>query len=181
MAYKIKKTIGNGYRCGCCHQSWKRKEIVDTLEEALEEVPLENDGRETESFMSVLESVEVTDLETGYLVAWGRLSYPHGGSRGVPYKATRWVGQRGDERFDTAGSDEAWEQKLQEIMEEDRLFKIRKAEDDLKAAERKLAWERRNKYPQGGRMETERKQLERGGEPRKARAAKVRRRVNGQR
>jgi hypothetical protein len=162
MAYKIKKTIGNGYRCGCCHRSWKSKYEVDTLEEALEEVPLENDGRSQEDFESILEVIEVIDLETGYPVAWGRLSYPHGGSRGVPYKATRWKGQRGDVEFDSAGGDEAWEQKLQEIKEEDRLFKIKKAEDDLKAAERKLAWERN-----------------RSSEPRKARAAKVKRRVNG--
>jgi len=139
MAYVVQQEFFNGYRCSCCQRHWNDTKIVDTLEEVLEYVPLENSGEsDGESILDVvLESVEVKDGATGELIAWGRLSYPQFG-RYSGYKATRWVGWRGDERFDSAGSDKEWEAQLAEIRESVRREKLREAEAELATAQAKV-------------------------------------------
>lgn len=139
MAYVVQREFFNGYRCSCCQRHWSDTKIVGTLGEALEYVPLENTGESnSEDILEVvLESVEVTDGVTGELVAWGRLSYPRFG-RYSGYKATRWVGYRGDERFDSAGSDEQWEAQLAEIRKEIAGQRLKEAEAELKTAQQKV-------------------------------------------
>jgi hypothetical protein len=133
MAYVVQREFFNGYRCSCCQRYWDDTTIVKTLDEALEYVPLENDGESD----SVLESVEVTDGATGDLIAWGRLSYPQFG-RYSGYGATRWVGCRGGEKFDSAGSDEEWAAQLADIERGIRQQELDKAKAELAKAQEKV-------------------------------------------
>lgn len=138
MAYIVQTTTNNGYRCGCCYRSWEDTKIVDTLEEALEYVPTE---LETDALGGELEEVEVKDGATGELIAWGRLSYPRGRKADL-YKASRWSGYRGDEKFDSH-SDEEWKEITRKIEREKLESQIRSEETKLKAAQKNLAHYRR--------------------------------------
>lgn len=86
MAYHIEKTWFNGYRCSCCKNTHESAHWVDTLDEALAELPTEfppeNDGGTI--------SVTVKDGSTGKEVASSKVSFAPAWQRGDGYKFTGW-------------------------------------------------------------------------------------------
>jgi len=142
MAYIVQKKYFNGYRCSCCYNSWESTKIVDSLEEALSFVPLENDG--DNEFDCVLEKVEIRDGNSGEIIAYGQLSWPQfGGYSGS--KATRWYGNRNGTPFDSAESREEWEKTLKQIERQvteqkikEREISLQKTQDELSSLRNKL-------------------------------------------
>lgn len=138
MSYIVKRDLNNGYRCGCCKYSWDDVEVVDTLEEALAFVPVENDGKGD----SVLDEVEVTDGADGEMIAWGRMSRPYLG-RSYDYQATRWTGYRPDTGSFESCTKEEWEDTLNGLKRKKYEYEISKATTELEKAQKTISYNRK--------------------------------------
>lgn len=133
--YVVTKDMTNGYRCSCCSSSWDDTDWYDTLEEALDELPVEplstGDIEMTE--------VEIKDGSTGEVVAWGKMHWSSGYGKYSGYKFTCWTGYRPDtgefERItDKQGKvieGKTWKQILAELG-------IEKAQKDFDEATKKV-------------------------------------------
>ena len=138
MRYTVRRTVTNGYRCGCCHQSWRSDSEHDDLAEALEKCPTTfypGNGDQD------IEDVEVTDNETGEVIAEASMSGTRGYWQYSGYEYTRWKGYTPDGEFDlvlkgqSCRSDplgRAWADVLAEMGQ-------RKEEKERKDAEKALA------------------------------------------
>lgn len=136
MAYLIKKTWNNGYRC-CCHNSWEDTKWEDSLEKALTHVPKEFFRYEVTD--TELENVTATDGTTGEIVAQASLEYPH--YRGYMYNTQRWSGLILGEPFEEirGGKEgETWDQLINRVTEEIDRGKLKQLEDQKKAIEDKI-------------------------------------------
>jgi len=155
MRYHIKKTTYNGFRCPCCQKTNTSTWLVNTLEEALAEIPTEfpidGEGCPLE--------IVITDTLEGHDIATSQLSFPPFWSREALYQYTRWdlyiskETDRGLElrliidgsRYDVDTplkfiTDRPWAQLCDEIKEQKRSRDIAKAEADKLAAEKRLAY-----------------------------------------
>jgi len=87
MAFHVETVWYNGYRCSCCDRTHESSHWVDTIEEALAELPTEfppeNDGGTI--------SVTVKDGSTGKEVASSKVSFAPVWQRGDGYKYTAWA------------------------------------------------------------------------------------------
>lgn len=87
MAFQIKTTWFNGYRCSCCLSTYKSDRWVQTLDEALlelpNEFPSEDDGGDI--------SITIKDGSTGEVVASSEVSFAPVWQRGDGYKYTMWT------------------------------------------------------------------------------------------
>lgn len=146
MAYQITKTTSNGYRCGCCQRDWTDSEWVDTLEEALEKVPIALVDGEPHQFNGDLEvtRVEVVDGSTGEQVAWASTTWSVGYGRYSGYDYTRWAGFRPDSgSFEVVYSgrnliDKTWDEVTDELKGKHHEAERKKAERDLEDAQKRL-------------------------------------------
>lgn len=147
MAFDIEVTYSNGYRC-CCTRTWEYNESKDTLEEALQLVPVElvdGDPLQFNGDMEVTE-VEVVDTDSGEMVAWARAQWSQGYGRGSGYKYTRWTGYRPDTgKFEIVYSgqskkiEETWDQVLARLAETKRQQDLVQAERDLADAQARVS------------------------------------------
>lgn len=147
MAYHITKEFSNGYRCGCCSHSWDSEEWVDTLEEALLQVPTELVDGEPHAFNGDFEivKVEVKNGATGENEAWGSAHWSQGYGRGSGYDYTHWTGYRPDTGgFDvvysgrTKVTDRTWDECIGELREKNRARELAKAERELADAQKRV-------------------------------------------
>lgn len=146
MAYQITTTYTNGYRCSCCSRSWESSDWVDSLEEVLEQVPVELDFPSKKDYDdSELTRVSVIDGSTGEEVAWGRAFWSTGYGRYEGYSYTRWSGYRPDVGafeviYERGGKkiDRSWAEITDELKEKKRLQDQKEAERDLEDAQRRL-------------------------------------------
>jgi len=144
VAYIVTKESSNGYRCSCCRHSWEDTDWYDTLEEALEALPVEmiatGDYELTE--------VEIKDGATGEVVAWGRMDWSTGYGKYSGYKYTRWSGYRPDTgEFDyiedqggKAVTDKTWNELMAEMKKEKAEKDLGEARRKMAAAQRDIAW-----------------------------------------
>jgi hypothetical protein len=147
MAYQITKTFSNGYRCSCCARDWDYSEWADTLEEALEQVPIELVDGEPHSFNGDVEITEVTvkDGSTGEDIAWGRASWSQGYEKYSGYDYTLWSGYRPDSgSFSVVYKgrekvDKTWKEVCDELAEKRRQKDLEKAQRDLADAQKRIA------------------------------------------
>jgi len=143
MAYHLTKEHANDYRCGCCTYTWTTSKWCNTLEEALEEVPVEWPGR---GEWGELKGAAVIDGSTGEEVASVMAHWPVGYNRGTEYQYTRWYGYTPDTDFfdvvfDRSGQriDQTWEEVTATLKEEKKERDKAKAERELKEAQERLA------------------------------------------
>lgn len=162
MAFFVKITWGNGYRCSCCRRSRTSDHWVESLEEALSEVPTE---MPIWTDFGGLEHVEVIDGSNQDTIASASISYPMG-TRSAPYSYTRWSGYKDGEWFDTIiqgtnttgriyddrderapeeiratwpiVTDKTWKEIQDGAMEAYRQEQLRKAERELEEAQQKI-------------------------------------------
>lgn len=87
MAYCIESIWYNGYRCSCCRHDSESTRWVNTLDEAIAELPREFP---TESEHGGTISIRVRDGVTGNYVAESVVSWPPAYQRGDGYRFTRW-------------------------------------------------------------------------------------------
>lgn len=143
MAFHITKTQHNGYRCGCCRHEWSDETWVDTLEEALDELPLD---MPEESDFGGLYGVEIIDGSTGEKVAWGQMHWSTGYEKYSGYQYTCWSGWhpesgafeiiRAKDGSDMTGK--TWAQVLADMQAAYRAKQVRDAEKNLAEAQAKL-------------------------------------------
>lgn len=88
MAYRLKITHSNGYRCSCCRHKQDREEWFDKLADALANFPKEF-PKETDFGGDC--AWEITDGSDGTIVASSEITCPPNYKRGDAYKFTRWV------------------------------------------------------------------------------------------
>jgi hypothetical protein len=86
MAYRVETEWYNGYRCSCCTSRRTDGWFVDTLEEALAELPTEFPVEDEGGLVRVT----VTDGATGKRVAESLVSFAPVWQRGDGYKFTGW-------------------------------------------------------------------------------------------
>ena len=146
MAFHIEMTHSNGYRCSCCQSDWDSSEWAESLEDALESVPIILVDGEPHCFNGDVEITKVTvkDGSTGEEVAWASATCPgfrdYGG-----YSYTRWSGYRPDSGgFDVMYSgktkiDKTWDEVYAELTEKRRERELKKAQRDLEDAQGRLA------------------------------------------
>lgn len=146
MAFHVKIEVSNGYRCGCCAYTWDYDSWVDTLEEALAQVPTELIDGEPHAFNgdAELASVEIIDGSTGEKAAWGKASWSQGYGRGSGYQYTKWTGYRPD----TGGfeavykgrerTEETWEDLIAALASAHQAQELKKAERALAEAKAKI-------------------------------------------
>ena len=136
MSYVITRTYNNGYRCGCCYQSWDRDPIWENDREvALAHVPTTYEGDPD------LERIEVRDGSSGEVIAWAQAEWPKGFGKSESYQATHWTGHRpdvGDFEFFQGPPGMTWEQLLADLQEKDRAKRKAEAERKLKEATEEL-------------------------------------------
>lgn len=144
MSFQVIETHNNGYRCGCCHQSWDHDpEWFDSREEALEKIPR---TMPVETEWGGLERIEVIDGSTGETIAEGRLEWPFGYGKSANYQASHWYGwiepEEDQPRIyfeDFKGPGETWEASVDILKENHRALKEREAQRKLEEAQRELA------------------------------------------
>ena len=148
MAFHIKTTVSNGYRCSCCSRTWDNTDWADTLEEALEQVPIELVDGEPHPFNGDVEITEVSviDGSTGDTVAWATARWSSGYEKYSGYNYTCWSGYRPDTgRFEAVYNrggkkqDESWAEVTDRLREQRRLKDLQKAEKDLASAKSRIA------------------------------------------
>lgn len=147
MGYLIKTTTSNGYRCSCCGRDWDSTEFVDTLEEALEQVPVKLVDDEPHPFNQhyEIQRVKVTDGSTGEEVAWASATCPGYRDDGG-YSYTDWSGYRPDVGafrvlYDgRAESDKTWAEVVDALKERKRTRELAKAQRDLAQAQRMVSY-----------------------------------------
>jgi len=86
MAFHLTRTWYNGYRCSCCQHTSSSDWWVDTIEEALAELPTEFPPENDGGYISVT----VKDGSTGKEVASSKVSFAPVWQRGDGYKFTGW-------------------------------------------------------------------------------------------
>ena len=148
MAYHIEITYTNGYRCSCCLSEWERSRWVDTLEEALEQVPTELRDGEPHPYNGDMETrrITITDGSNGEEIAWASLDYPIGYTKPTLYSFTRWSGYRPDIGsfevvYDRNGCriERTWDDIIQELDESRRARELKEAQRELEKAQKKIA------------------------------------------
>jgi len=134
MGYLVERTVNNGNRCLCCHHSWEQQDEVETYEEALKEVPL----FPSKNTVGDIESVKVTDQETGDLIGWASLSFTY---ERISEHYEHWVGYREDVgKFDKVFEAHSkkplegisWAEILQQCKEKELDLKRRQAQSEVK-------------------------------------------------
>jgi len=147
MAYQIEITYSNGYRCGCCARDWEYNEEVDTLEEALERVPIDLVDGQPLMFNGDMEvtKVSVTDPE-GEEIAFASALWSQGYGRYSGYSFTRWGGYRPDSGgfesvYDSGRKrvEQSWSEVTTDLSEQQRKKDLEKAERDLAEAQSRIA------------------------------------------
>jgi hypothetical protein len=145
MAYQITTNTTNGYRCSCCMSSWDNSEWVETLEDALEQVPTVLEDGEPHSYNGDLEirRVSVIDGTTGEEIAWARAAWSEGGGKYSGYSYTCWSGYRPDiGSFETVYNrdhkqiEETWAEvmgRLKDLRQQKELDKARRDLADAQA------------------------------------------------
>ena len=120
MAYLVKKTTHNGYRCACCSYESDHSDIFDTLKEAMAEFP---DEFPEETEWGGLKSITIIDGSTNEKIAWGDIYWSTGYGKGSGYDYTRWSGWKDDKSFDIIRrgkkviTDKTWEECIEEVKE----------------------------------------------------------------
>ena len=148
MAYQITVETTNGYRCACCLSFWESSSWVETLEEALQQVPTELVDGEPHSFTgdTEIEEVTVIDGTSGEKVAWGKAWWSTGYGRYSGYDYTCWSGYRPDSgAFETVYKgqgrqqiDTSWADIQAGLKEKQRVKELAKAEAKLAEAQAKI-------------------------------------------
>jgi len=146
MAFQVEITYSNGYRCGCCARDWEHSEWVDTLQEALEKVPVELIDGDPLQFNGDMEVTKVTvvDGSTGEEVARATAHWSTGYGRYSGYNFTCWSGFRPDVgSFETvykgrAKVEETWLEVLEDLREKQAQADLAKAQADLATAQQRL-------------------------------------------
>lgn len=146
MAFHVTTVHHNSYRCSCCRRESESSRWLDSLDEALAEVPVEPPE---ESEFGGLYSVNVMDGSTGERVAWAMQSWSVGFGKYSGYTYTRWSGYRPDVgAFETIRNREGqvvegktWEALLSELSEAHRqkeIERLERVEAETRAALEKL-------------------------------------------
>jgi len=146
MAYLIKTTWNNGYRCGCCYSSWEGDDVwEEDLEKALSRIPSERPDS-TDILDFDIEKISVTDGSTGKEIACASLSYPTGFGKSAAYSFSCWSGFTPSGPFEVVYEREgktvvpkAWADVLKEMAEKKRQAEIAEAEKQKAEAEKKLS------------------------------------------
>lgn len=134
MSYLVKKTFFNGYRCGCCMTTEDSVDTCQTLEEALQHFPQGADINKLE-----LLKIKIVENSSGQKIAWGRLEWPLSGHH-TENSATRWHGFNGTTAFDSAGSLELWEKKLQSVKRDLYTRQLEEVQEEMKRLLKKEAF-----------------------------------------
>ena len=160
MSYQVKTTSYNGYRCSCCERVWESEAWFDQKVEALSRLPREFP---VETEYGGIISVVVKDGATGQEIGSSRVTWPFAYQRGDEYKYTCWTlyipgdddtdsvlleqiisGRRlsGDDEDDPPAlkliTDQSWDVICQAISLAAHAAKVKKAEAELAAAQKKL-------------------------------------------
>lgn len=147
MAFHITTETTNGYRCGCCCSTWEDSSWVDTLEEALAQVPTELVDGQPHSFNGDIEikSVTVIDGSTGEKIAWGTARWSTGYGRYSGYDYTCWSGYRPDSgpfeavyKGQKTRLDKSWSELTEELNEKRRQKELDKAKRELEEVQSKI-------------------------------------------
>ena len=139
--FYVKTTRNNGYRCGCCIQTWTNTEKYEDREGALAQFPLTIQDEE----FNEIEAMEIEDGSTGETIAWGRIEDTSGHYAYSCYTYMRWVGfhpDHGDVEHIKGNGDptgKTWEECVAEVKAKGDKEKRRKAEAKLKEAQATLS------------------------------------------
>jgi hypothetical protein len=100
MAFHVKTTYFNGYRCSCCKSEWAREKWFQTFEDAVKELPTQYpDYSSLEDSFEHLLKVVIRDGTSGEVVGKGEL-YWDNTSRSTRYKGRQWFGHVNNEPFE---------------------------------------------------------------------------------
>lgn len=147
MSFLIKKTVSNGYRCGCCHYSYHEKDLwLDDHQAAIDLVPTEKSRSESDS---EVEEIRVLDAsQNGVEIASATLSWPRGFGIGVEYSYSRWFGYKtmpdgSVQTFDNVYYEgkkinTPWDQIIDGLKCKKAQKRVEEATSQLKAAEAEL-------------------------------------------